>query len=252
LADPDPNAEPVQKIQMREKVDLATLMANPDLAPLYHIIIAESENRITFNDPFFSKTRYVIIESKNEDGSYVYTVGNTAELTRLYDMFTELRDSGYTDVKIDQFNKEELKKEFVRTGKFIEPGNADKLNIEFANLKDIKFEYNSDVILEASKANLDYVAAMLKLENDFDVKINAHTCSMGKHEYNQTLSDRRAASVVRYFEEKGIARGRMLPEGFAETQPVATNLTEEGRQENRRVEFIIVFNNATVAENETK
>jgi outer membrane protein OmpA-like peptidoglycan-associated protein len=248
--DPDPTERPFKKIQLKSAFQLMTEIKEPSLAPLFHIVLAETKQRITFNDPFFSKTRFVIIEAQNDDGSFVYTVGNTAEINRLYPMFRELRDSGYHDLKVETFNRQELVKEFVRTGKYIAPGNADQLNKEFANLRDIKFEYNSDVILEESKANLNYIAAMLLLESDFKLKINAHTCSMGSHTYNMELSKRRAKSVMKYFTEKGINTSRLVTEGFAETMPLASNLTEEGREQNRRVEFIILFEDHTLASNE--
>ncbi|MFZ4784757.1 MAG: OmpA family protein, partial [Flavobacteriales bacterium] len=136
-------------------------------------------------------------------------------------------------------------KTYVRTGKYIEPGDAEQLNIEFNKLRDIKFEYNSAVILEESHANLDYIASMLMLEEDFDVRINAHTCSQGTHEYNQVLSEKRAASVREYFIKKGIPAARLITKGYAETSPIASNETEEGKAQNRRVEFIIIFHTNT-------
>jgi outer membrane protein OmpA-like peptidoglycan-associated protein len=249
-ADPNPNVEPVQKIAFHENFNILALQKDPQLAPLYHIIIAESKTRLTFNDPLFSKTRFVIIEAQNDSGDYVYTVGNTAELNRLYPMFKELQDSGYKAMQIEEFTRAELTEDFIRTGKYIERGDAEQLNKEFAKLKDIKFEYNSDEIKEESQANLDYIASMLRLEEDFELKIGAHTCSMGSHEYNLDLSNRRAKSVMKYFQERGVDLSRMSSEGYAETQPVATNTTEEGKALNRRVEFIIVFNEHRIASND--
>lgn len=247
---PDPKEKPMQHIRLKSNFDMIAQKNSPELAPLFHIVLAQSKQRITFNDPFFSKNRFVIIESQETDGSYTYSVGNTAEINRLFPLFKELQDSGYTDLKVETYNRQEMVKEFVRTGKFIQKGNADELNKEFANLRDIKFEYNSDIILEESKANLNYIAAMLQLESDFSLKIAAHTCSQGTHDYNQSLSVRRAASVLRYFKEKGIDTSRITSQGYAETMPIATNLTEEGRAMNRRVEFVIVFESHVLASNE--
>jgi outer membrane protein OmpA-like peptidoglycan-associated protein len=245
---PNPNAEPIGKIKLKSVHEIAEFASTPDLVPLYHVHLTHSYKRLTFNDPFFSKTRFVIFESQENDGSYSYSVGNSAEMGRLYPIFKELQDSGYTHVKVEQTVREEFTKKFVRTGHYIEPGNADKLNIEFAKLKDIKFDYNSAEIHEESMANLDYIVAMLSIENDFDLKINAHTCSLGAENYNMELSRKRALSVMKYFAERGISEKRMSYEGFGETMPIADNSTEEGKAQNRRVEFIIIFNQNRTAE----
>jgi OOP family OmpA-OmpF porin len=130
----------------------------------------------------------------------------------------------------------------VRTGKYIEKGDAEMLNVEFNKLQDIKFEYNSAQIKPESYSNLDYIAAMLALEEDFSLRINAHTCSQGSHAYNTQLSRKRAESVKKYFMAKGISSRKLITKGYAETQPIADNGTEEGKAQNRRVEFVIVFN----------
>lgn len=173
---------------------------------------------------------------------YTYSIGASAEISRIYDQFKEIQAQSGRTLTIENFNQTNFGKEYVRTGKYIEPGNAEALNIEFNRLKDIKFEYNSAVIKEESYGNLDYIAAMLMLEEDFTLKINAHTCSQGTHDYNQALSEKRAQSVKAYFSKKGVKANRLITKGYAETQPIATNDTEEGKSLNRRVEFIIIFN----------
>jgi outer membrane protein OmpA-like peptidoglycan-associated protein len=72
------------------------------------------------------------------------------------------------------------------------------------------------------------------------VEISAHTDSTGSHEYNYDLSRKRAGSVVEYLNNHGIEKSRLQAKGFGETIPVAGNATEEGRQQNRRVEFQIL------------
>ena len=72
---------------------------------------------------------------------------------------------------------------------------------------------------------------------DRKIRIEAHTDSTASEVYNEGLSDRRADSVLRYLEAKGIDRERMTPKGFGETQPVGDNRTREGRAQNRRVEI---------------
>jgi outer membrane protein OmpA-like peptidoglycan-associated protein len=71
------------------------------------------------------------------------------------------------------------------------------------------------------------------------VQIEGHTDSVGSDEYNQDLSERRAGVVRDYFVQQGIAANSIEARGFGKTQPIATNDTAEGRQQNRRVELVL-------------
>ena len=80
---------------------------------------------------------------------------------------------------------------------------------------------------------------MLQEYPDLRLSIEGHTDSQGDESFNLDLSDRRAASVRRYLvEEFGIDPNRLSSRGLGETQPVASNDTPEGRQQNRRVELV--------------
>jgi outer membrane protein OmpA-like peptidoglycan-associated protein len=70
--------------------------------------------------------------------------------------------------------------------------------------------------------------------------VQGHTDSKGSDEYNKGLSNRRAASVVNWLLKKGIDRKRLKSVGYGESQPLFDNETEEGRANNRRVEFHII------------
>jgi outer membrane protein OmpA-like peptidoglycan-associated protein len=69
------------------------------------------------------------------------------------------------------------------------------------------------------------------------VEIEGHTDSRGADAYNMSLSERRAASVKKYFESKGIESSRLSSKGYGETQPIASNTTNEGQLDNRRIVF---------------
>lgn len=71
------------------------------------------------------------------------------------------------------------------------------------------------------------------------IEIHGHTCTMGKNDYNQKLSENRANAVKKALVARGIAEDRIKVFGFGESKPVASNDTEEGRKTNRRTEFII-------------
>jgi OmpA-OmpF porin, OOP family len=72
------------------------------------------------------------------------------------------------------------------------------------------------------------------------IELSGHTDNVGGNELNQKLSQDRADSVREYFIGKGIEPDRVASKGYGETKPVATNDNDEGRQRNRRVEFMIL------------
>ena len=87
---------------------------------------------------------------------------------------------------------------------------------------------------------LESVAVVLKEYDKTNVKVVGHTDSTGSDSHNQTLSERRAASVGQLLVSHGIAAGRVWTSGFGERYPIASNDTEQGRQANRRVEIELV------------
>ncbi len=240
-ANPDPNQEPIEVITV--KTDLPDFTEGTGSSTLlYRVVILKSNERIPMNYQGFASLTKDIVETKDSTGTYTYSFGVSAELDRIYEQMKEAQSTTNAALSLEIFNHDNFAKEYIRKGKYIPQGDAAALNVEFMKLRDIKFEYNSAEIKSESFANLDYIASMLKLESGFTLKINAHTCSQGTHEYNQDLSQKRAASVKSYFVKKGIPTSRLITEGYAETMPIANNNTEEGKAMNRRVEFVIVFN----------
>ena len=106
----------------------------------------------------------------------------------------------------------------------------------------VNFGFDSSNLTSAAMANLDKLAEVLKNNPDTNINIYGHTDSKGTDEYNLSLSDRRAAAVKSYLASKGIASSRMIPMGVGEKEPIATNDTDAGRAQNRRVEFAITAN----------
>jgi outer membrane protein OmpA-like peptidoglycan-associated protein len=206
----------------------------------YRIALFESKERVPFNHPRFKNIKTDITELQIED-HYQYTIMAVPQAKDLSQMLQDLKNLDMPDAKIESFEMKSLASSVIRVGRYIEPKNARRLNIEFSKLSDIKFEYNSAEIKQESYKNLNYIAAMLMLEEDFTLKISAHTCSIGGSTFNQQLSEERANSVVAYFESKGIQKSRLIKQGFGLSQPIQTNETEMGRMANRRVEFTIVF-----------
>ena len=102
-------------------------------------------------------------------------------------------------------------------------------------LRSVQFALNSAEINRESAAVLDELAGILKGRSN--ITIAGHTCSLGTDEYNQRLSERRAASVKAYLSKKGVPAGTMTTVGYGESRPKYDNSTEEGRRLNRRAEI---------------
>lgn len=106
-----------------------------------------------------------------------------------------------------------------------------------ARVYGINFDTDSDVIKDESQPTLDKIAAVLKAKPEWKLTIEGHTDSTSTAEHNQQLSERRAASVKNYLQAAGIDPARLKTAGFGATKPVASNDTELGRAQNRRVEL---------------
>lgn len=101
----------------------------------------------------------------------------------------------------------------------------------------VLFDFDKADIKPEAHQLLDEVVTILKKNREMKGVIEGHTDSMGSEEYNQGLSERRAQAVEKYIEERGIDADRYTIKGYGESNPIASNDTEEGRQENRRVEL---------------
>jgi len=101
-------------------------------------------------------------------------------------------------------------------------------------LMGVKFETNSATLLPESMPVLDGAIATLKRYPQVDIEVAGHTDSRGADAYNQQLSARRAQTVLKYLQDGGVTN-TMTSRGYGETQPMASNDTDEGRQQNRRV-----------------
>jgi len=104
------------------------------------------------------------------------------------------------------------------------------------------YDFDSDVVRADAAGNLRNLAASLTTYPNTDLLIVGHTDAVGTSEYNQTLSQRRATAAASYLTTQGVNAGRVRSVGRGESEPLATNDTEVGRQRNRRVEIAIVAN----------
>lgn len=103
----------------------------------------------------------------------------------------------------------------------------------------VLFATDSAVINPSFRQTLDDIAGTLNQHPDTIVNVVGHTDSKGAADYNQRLSQNRAASVSQYLSSRGVSAARISAVGQGESMPVADNSTEAGRAQNRRVELFV-------------
>ena len=112
----------------------------------------------------------------------------------------------------------------------------------------ILFGFDRSDLSSSATGNLDKLASILSKYPDTNIEIQGHTDNVGTENYNEGLSERRADAVASYLRSKGIGNSRLNPKGFGETAPKYANTTENGRTQNRRVEFLITADDKMKAE----
>ncbi|KQW61732.1 OmpA family protein [Variovorax sp. Root411] len=103
----------------------------------------------------------------------------------------------------------------------------------------VTFDTDSATIKPSFRNVLDGVAQTISQEPRINARVVGHTDSTGNPEHNMALSQRRAQSVEAYLADRGVAKARLTAEGRGQIQPVASNASEEGRTQNRRVEIYL-------------
>ena len=112
--------------------------------------------------------------------------------------------------------------------------------VEFSS--NVLFGLNKSDLSNDAKINLDKLVTVLNTYPDTNIEIQGHTDNSGSEKYNQTLSEKRAGTVSKYLISKSILSQRVTTKGFGEAVPDYDNSTDEGRTQNRRVEFLISAN----------
>ena len=107
-------------------------------------------------------------------------------------------------------------------------------------LKNIYFDFDKTSLKNESFAELDKVVGFLKQNSSVEIEISGHTDNKGSDDYNQTLSQGRSEAVVNYIISQGIDSFRLTAHGYGESKPIDTNDSDEGRANNRRVEFTVL------------
>lgn len=111
-----------------------------------------------------------------------------------------------------------------------------------ANMSDVLFKSGSFELLPGARERLAKVSGIVLAYQGLHLAVEGHTDSIGTDEYNRRLSEQRAEAVRDYLVQQGIKSDAITSSGFGKTEPVATNDTPEGRQQNRRVELVVSGN----------
>jgi len=131
----------------------------------------------------------------------------------------------------------ELRREMQGTGVDV-VRNGDNITLNMPS--NVTFDFDSSSLKPQFTPVLDNVAGTLAQYNQTVVEVAGHTDSVGTDQYNQALSQRRANSVAAYLGGHGVMQQRMITLGAGESRPIASNDTESGRAQNRRVEITLV------------
>lgn len=108
-----------------------------------------------------------------------------------------------------------------------------------ANMSDVLFKSGSFELLTPARERLAKVSGIVLAYPSLHLAVEGHTDSVGTDEYNRQLSERRAEAVRDYLVQQGISADAIVASGFGKSEPVASNDTAEGRQQNRRVELVL-------------
>jgi len=108
-----------------------------------------------------------------------------------------------------------------------------------ANMSDVLFKSGSFELLPGARERLAKVSGIVLAYQGLHLAVEGHTDSIGTDEYNRRLSEQRAAAVRDYLVQQGINTDAITASGFGKSEPVASNDTPEGRQQNRRVELVV-------------
>ncbi len=213
-----------------------TLIADIYLAPIpKKLILTGTVFDAKTNEPI--KARINTIFKNNNSGRSLETVNGNYEM-EIEDMGWYVLNAsaeGYLNAadSVEVMNKEinPLIKDLYL--KKIEVGVT-------VRLKNIYFDFDKTTLKPESFIELDKVVDLLKTNPSVEIEISGHTDSKGSDDYNLNLSQGRSQSVVDYLISQGIESYRLSAHGYGETNPIDTNDTEEGRANNRRVEFTVL------------
>jgi outer membrane protein OmpA-like peptidoglycan-associated protein len=107
------------------------------------------------------------------------------------------------------------------------------------NMSDVLFDFGKHTLRPGAREKLAKISGIVLAHPGLKLEVEGHTDAVGSDEFNQRLSEQRAASVRDYLTQQGLNPANVTARGFGESQPVASNDNAAGRQQNRRVELVV-------------
>ncbi|GAA4799904.1 OmpA family protein [Litoribaculum gwangyangense] len=192
-----------------------------------------------------------VVILKDEDGEELAKITTGEDATYKFNVvpfenyILSTHKDGFKDASVDFLANRGVKTTYNKNLELLttEPVIAkveDEMRIVLEN---IYFDFNKYSVKEESTISLNKVVKVLKDNPEMTLAINAHTDNKGKDSYNLNLSNKRAASAVKYLIKNGISKDRLQSKGYGESKPLIdckNNCSEEDLQANRRVEFVIL------------
>jgi outer membrane protein OmpA-like peptidoglycan-associated protein len=149
-----------------------------------------------------------------------------------------LRQQAQKEKEQAEYDKQELRARLLQQLNSI-LATRDSARGLIANMSDVLFRSGSFELLPGARERLAKVSGIVLAYPTLHVAVEGHTDSVGSDDYNQQLSEHRAEAVRDYFVQQGINSTNLEAHGYGKNEPIATNDTPEGRQQNRRVELIL-------------
>jgi OmpA-OmpF porin, OOP family len=165
----------------------------------------------------------------NSDGSY------EKEIPKLGWYIISASSEGYINATDSVFAESDDLSPFIRNI-YLEPIEVGVT----VRLKNIYFDFDKTTLKKESFTELNKVVDFLKQNPSVEIEISGHTDNKGSDDYNANLSQGRSQSVVDYLISQGIEADRLSAHGYGESKPIESNDTDEGRANNRRVEFTVL------------
>lgn len=222
--------------------DAASIEGDALTEVTFSVQLFASKERMDLDDPRFAQIRklYRVVERFDpETKMYTYSVGETSSVEELYQVFRKVKELQFMDAEVFA----------LRVEKLMDMSQLDLASLEDLNYKKLRtnaihFAYKSAALEPGSEVVLEQVTDLLRQHPEVQLVIEAHTDDIGGRKYNIGLSQERALAVATYLVEHDVDPSRLVPIGHGKNQPIASNKTEEGRSQNRRVEFRMTVHGA--------
>lgn len=197
--------------------------------PLFRVSVSDAESGVAI------PAQVEICPRKSRQAAYTLATDSTSGAISVY-----LADTATYTLRIAQVGYEEYEAPIAHIGDSMHVVLKPIKKGEVFVMRNLHFATNKTRILSSSEEALEALFGYLERNPEIRIKIMGHTDNVGKDAANQRLSEGRAQAVREDLIKRGIDASRIEAEGYGETRPIDTNDTEEGRQNNRRVEVEVL------------